>query len=120
MSLLINIITYCFFFLGCGIPILSHNVRNSMEKNSLTLESVRHSLIRQEDSIIFSLIERAHFPINSPTYSQSYVSNSIPAFSGSLLRFVAKETEAPLAKVCMCFSFKNIHILINKILILSF
>ena len=76
-----------------------------MATNSLTLESVRHSLIRQEDSIIFSLIERAHFPINSPTYSQSYVSNSIHTFSGSLLRFVVEETEAILAKVCMCCAF---------------
>ena len=92
--------------------VASHNVRNSMAKNSLTLESVRHSLIRQEDSIIFSLIERAHFPINSPTYSPSHVSNS---FSGPLLRFVVKETEALLAKVCMRFAFHSKYSYFNKL-----
>ena len=65
--------------------------------NEMTLETVRDSLIRQEDTIIFSLIERAKYPINSPTYHQSYV--SIPGFSGTLIDFFVKETEALQAKV---------------------
>nr|POE51456.1 protein polar localization during asymmetric division and redistribution [Quercus suber] len=64
--------------------------------NGVTLESVRQSLIRQEDTIIFSLIERARFPTNSPTYNESYVST--PTFSGTLVHFVVKETEALQAK----------------------
>lgn len=75
----------------------SHNVRNSMA-NGVTLESLRQSLIRQEDTIIFSLIDRARFPTNSPTYNESYVSTS--TFSGSLVHFVVEETEALQAKVC--------------------
>ena len=79
-----------------------HNVRNSMA-NGVTLESLRQSLIRQEDTIIFGLIERARFPSNSPTYNESYVST--PTFSGSLVHSVVKETEALQAKVC---AIKNI------------
>ena len=106
-TLLLLLIVFFFFFF-----VAYHNFRNSMAKNILTLESVRHSLIRQEDSIIFSLIERAHFPINSPTYSPSHVSNS---FSGPLLRFVVKETEALLAKVCMRFAFHSKYSYFNKL-----
>ncbi|KAJ4707780.1 Chorismate mutase [Melia azedarach] len=63
------------------------------EPNSeLTLHSVRESLIRQEDTIIFSLIERAKYPRNSPAYEQSYA--SIPGFSGSLLQYIVKQSEA--------------------------
>lgn len=64
--------------------------------NALTLESVRKSLIRQEDTIVFGLIERARFPFNSPTYNLSYA--NIPGFSGSLAQFVVRETEALQAK----------------------
>lgn len=69
----------------------------SFSTNELTLEAVRDSLIRQEDTIIFNLIERAKFPLNSPTYDQSYA--SIPGFSGSLIQFIVKETEAIQAMV---------------------
>lgn len=65
--------------------------------NGMTLEAVRDSLIRQEDTIIFSLIERAKFPLNSPTYQQSYA--SIPGFSGPLIDFFVKQAEALQAKV---------------------
>jgi hypothetical protein len=34
----------------------------------LSLDNIRASLIRQEDSIIFSLIERAQYRLNSPVY----------------------------------------------------
>lgn len=65
--------------------------------NAFNLDSVRNSLIRQEDTIVFNLIERAKFPINSPLYNQTL--NLVPGFSGSLLRFIIKETEAIQAKV---------------------
>ncbi|XVE97336.1 hypothetical protein REPUB_Repub03eG0010900 [Reevesia pubescens] len=65
--------------------------------DGLTLEMVRDSLIRQEDTIVFSLIERARFPLNSPTYDPSYT--SIPGSCGSLVEFIVKQTEAIQAKV---------------------
>ncbi|KAI9106645.1 hypothetical protein K1719_022173 [Acacia pycnantha] len=55
--------------------------------------SVREALIRQEDTIIFSLIERAKFPINSPTYDKSYASSF-----DSLVEFIVKNTESIQAK----------------------
>ena len=60
------------------------------------LESVRKFLTRQEDTIVFSLIERARFPMNLPTYDQSL--NLVPGFHGSLAQFFVKETEALQAK----------------------
>ncbi|KAL3023289.1 hypothetical protein AAZX31_04G059500 [Glycine max] len=61
-----------------------------------TVDSARASLVRQEDTIIFGLIERARFPLNSPTYNQSYT--SIPQFRGTLLDFLVRHTEAIQAK----------------------
>ncbi|KAK7410212.1 hypothetical protein VNO78_00821 [Psophocarpus tetragonolobus] len=61
-----------------------------------TLDSARASLVRQEDSIIFGLIERARFPFNSPTYNQTYT--SIPQFHGTFLEFLVRNTEAIQAK----------------------
>ncbi|XP_027356909.1 chorismate mutase 2-like [Abrus precatorius] len=65
-------------------------------KNEYTLDSARASLVRQEDTIIFGLIERARFPINSPTYHQNYT--SIPHFNASLLDFLVQNNEAIQAK----------------------
>ncbi|XP_057799377.1 chorismate mutase 2 [Salvia miltiorrhiza] len=56
----------------------------------LNLESLRQSLVRQEDTIIFSLIERSRYPINSRLYDQSA--------APSLLRFFLEESEAVQAK----------------------
>ena len=40
-----------------------------MDRSSaLSLANIRGSLIRQEDTIIFSLIERAQFSVNAPVY----------------------------------------------------
>lgn len=63
--------------------------------NGYTLDSVRASLVRQEDTIVFGVIERTRFPLNSPTYQQSY----IPRFSGSLLDFIVDQTEAIQSEV---------------------
>lgn len=76
---------------------------DSDSANALTLESIRDSLVRQEDTIIHALIERARFPINSPAYDYSYA--KIPGFSGSLLQFIVRETEAFQAKVCLYVLF---------------
>jgi len=67
------------------------------EENVYTLASVREDLIRQEDTIIYGLIERAKFPSNCHTYDEKYA--QIPGFSGSLVEFVVKSTEEIQAKV---------------------
>ncbi|OVA09223.1 Chorismate mutase [Macleaya cordata] len=76
---------------------------NSDSKDALNLETIRKSLIRQEDTIVFSLIERAKFPLNSPVYEESSSSSSsflIPGcFDGSLVQYIVKETEILHAKV---------------------
>lgn len=38
------------------------------ETKGYTLEGIRSTLIRQEDSIIFSLVERSQFCYNAETY----------------------------------------------------
>eukprot|EP01018_Ginkgo_biloba_P014310 Gb_37545 [translate_table: standard] len=64
---------------------------------TLTLDSIRESLIRQEDSIIFNLLERAQYCFNAPTYDASEF--SVPGFQGSLIQFMLKETELLHEKV---------------------
>ncbi|KAK9279858.1 hypothetical protein L1049_013540 [Liquidambar formosana] len=82
----------------------SFNQAKFMEKaasnsttNEWTLGTVRDSLIRQEDTIIFGLIERAKFPMNSVVYDQSFA--RIPGFGGSLVQYIVQETEALHAKL---------------------
>ncbi|XP_028799165.1 chorismate mutase 2-like isoform X2 [Neltuma alba] len=65
-------------------------------KSQYTLDSVREALKREEDTIIFYLIDRAKFPLNSHTYDQHY--SIIPYSRGSLLHFLVKNTEAIQAK----------------------
>lgn len=56
----------------------------------MNLESLRKSLVRQEDTIIFSLIERSTHPVNSLLYE-----HRSPA---SFFHFFLKESEAVHAK----------------------
>lgn len=65
----------------------------------LNLDTLRKILVREEDTIIFSLIERAKYPINSPLYDKR------PGLSGSLFEFFVKESEAVQAKVLLSISF---------------
>ncbi|GAB2212473.1 hypothetical protein Droror1_Dr00020443 [Drosera rotundifolia] len=67
------------------------------ESRSLTLDSIRDSLVRQEDSIIFSLLERSQYRYNPDTYDP----NTFPldGFHGSLVEFMLKETEKLHAQV---------------------
>lgn len=67
------------------------------DSNEMTLETVRDSLIREEDTIIFSLIERTKYPINVGAYDKS--KTAISGCSNSLVEFMVKETEAAYAKV---------------------
>ncbi|MED6221552.1 Chorismate mutase 1-like protein [Stylosanthes scabra] len=63
----------------------------------LTLDNIRHSLIRQEDSIIFSLLERAEYLYNADTYDPNAF--SMDGFHGSLVEHMLRETEKLHAKV---------------------
>lgn len=72
-------------------------VKNRMATAEYTLDSVRKALVRQEDTIVFALIERAKFPFNSLTYDHNYL--QIPGFCGSLVDFVVNNTEGVQAKV---------------------
>ncbi|KAJ8643970.1 hypothetical protein MRB53_005718 [Persea americana] len=67
------------------------------QSESLTLESIRHSLIRQEDSIIFSLLERAQYCYNADTYDHNVF--PMDGFHGSLVEFMVSETEKLHARV---------------------
>ncbi|XP_059293916.1 chorismate mutase 1, chloroplastic [Lycium ferocissimum] len=67
------------------------------ETESCTLDGVRNSLIRQEDSIIFGLVERAQYCYNAETYDpDAFV---MDGFHGSLVDYIVKETEKLHAKV---------------------
>ncbi|XP_039145862.1 chorismate mutase 1, chloroplastic-like [Dioscorea cayenensis subsp. rotundata] len=67
------------------------------ESDSLTLDAIRHSLIRQEDSIIFSLVERAHYCYNADAYHSNVV--CMEGFQGSLIEYMLRETEKLHAQV---------------------
>ncbi|GER37402.1 chorismate mutase [Striga asiatica] len=67
------------------------------ETESYTLEGIRNSLIRQEDSIIFSLVERSQFCYNAETYDPNLF--NMDGFCGSLVEYMVKETEKLHAKV---------------------
>ncbi|GLC42678.1 hypothetical protein PLESTB_001126400 [Pleodorina starrii] len=64
--------------------------------SALSLANIRSSLIRQEDTIIFSFIERAQFCRNLPVYTPDAI--PVPGFDRcgrrySLLEYVLRETE---------------------------
>lgn len=61
------------------------------ESDSLTLDNIRHSLIRQEDSIIRSLLERSQYCYNADTYDHGAF--TVDGFQGSLVEFMVRETE---------------------------
>lgn len=67
------------------------------ETESYTLDGIRSSLIRQEDSIIFSLVERAQYCYNPDTYNPDTF--PMEALHGSLIEYILKETEKLHAKV---------------------
>ncbi|CAN8265937.1 unnamed protein product [Cochlearia groenlandica] len=67
------------------------------ESESLTLEGIRNSLIRQEDSIIFGLLERAKYCYNADTYDPTAF--DMDGFNGSLVEYMVKGTEKLHAKV---------------------
>ncbi|GAB2299030.1 Chorismate mutase 1-like protein [Dionaea muscipula] len=67
------------------------------ESHSLTLEGIRHSLVRQEDTIIFSLLERSQYCYNPDTYDPHAF--PLDGVNVSLVEFMLKETEKLHAQV---------------------
>ncbi|KAL6553034.1 Chorismate mutase 1-like protein [Orobanche gracilis] len=67
------------------------------ETQSYTLDGIRNSLIRQEDSIIFTLVERAQFCYNAETYDPNAF--AMDGFHGSLVEYMVRETEKLHGKV---------------------
>ena len=68
----------------------------------LSLDNIRQSLVRQEDSIIFSLIERSQFAHNEPVYEPDSIPVPGYAESGqrySLLDYLMQETEQLHGKI---------------------
>lgn len=76
---------------------LTPSVSSSSDLSSvLALDNIRQTLIRQEDTIIFLLIERAQFARNAAVYETDAV--PVPAFDTagrrySLLEYLLRETE---------------------------
>lgn len=66
-------------------------------RDELKLENIRSNLIRQEETIIFSLIERAQYSLNEIIYRYNGI--SIPGFNGSFMMYLLSETEKIHARV---------------------
>lgn len=75
------------------------------QSENLTLESLRRSLVRQEDSIIFSLLGRAEFCYNADTYDHDAF--AMDGFRGSLVEFMVRETEKIHAQVALVIYNNN-------------
>lgn len=73
------------------------------ESQNLTLDGIRHSLILQEDSIIFGLLGRAQYRYNADTYDPTAL--NMDGFHGSLVEYMVKETEKLHAQVWFFSSF---------------
>ncbi|VAI44458.1 unnamed protein product [Triticum turgidum subsp. durum] len=71
------------------------NYRLAGGGEQLRLAEVRDQLIREEDSIVFALIERAKRPRNTPAYSAA------AAAAGSLAEFFVREAEVLHAKASL-------------------
>ena len=64
---------------------------------NLKLENIRNVLIRQEETIIFALVERAQFKQNEIIYAPGGI--PIPNFDGSFVEYLLHGTEALHATV---------------------
>ena len=80
----------------------STNDQQTDKSDRLSLDNIRASLIRQEDSIIFGLIERAQYLINAAVYEPGGV--DVPCFHpdgtrASMLEFMLRENEQGGGKI---------------------
>ncbi|KAK4797487.1 hypothetical protein SAY86_029813 [Trapa natans] len=83
--------------LSLSPPVGSTPKKRVDTSKSLTLEGIRRSLILQEDSIIFALLERAQYFYNEEAYDPDAF--AMDGFPGSLVEFMVKETEQLHAQV---------------------
>jgi hypothetical protein len=81
-------------------------VTKPLEYQPLDLNHLRNSLIRQEESIVFALIERAQFKQNLGVYDPNAFDFG-PEFQGSFLDYLLLETESLHSKVRRWFSLSN-------------
>ncbi|KAI9031811.1 chorismate mutase [Phycomyces nitens] len=72
---------------------------NFTESNPYTLDKLRSTLVRLEDTIIFALIERAQFALNNCIYNKGALEFSGATGDRSFLEFFLWETEKVHAKV---------------------
>jgi chorismate mutase len=72
-----------------------HGQNYSTSHDALSLDRIRSILTRLEDTIIFSLIERAQFALNPRMYKRgAFAELSDLGFKGSWLEWFLKEIEA--------------------------
>lgn len=74
-----------------------YGIPNPPEGSKLLLRDLRERLIRQEETIIFALIERAQFRLNPVIYKPRAF--PIPDFEGTFSQYVLYELEKVNAKV---------------------
>ncbi|KAK3123533.1 hypothetical protein QOZ80_8AG0632310 [Eleusine coracana subsp. coracana] len=63
----------------------------------LSLDTVREFLTGEEDTIVFSLIERARYPLNRPAYDPAYLGFG-PRHDASFAELFVRESEAVQSK----------------------
>lgn len=103
---LVLLLLFSFFFFS-DLSFISSSFARPLPESSccddplktLSLELVRDTLVRIEDSIVFALIERARFPLNSHAYDASYLGNHRGHGERSIAEVFVRETEVIEAKV---------------------
>jgi chorismate mutase len=87
----------------------------TLSRNPLSLERIRSILTRLEDTIIFSLIERAQFAHNPKIYERG-VFKELTAlqFNGSWLEWFLKETEIFHGAYAICATHHPLTVLQQK------
>lgn len=74
-----------------------YGIPNPPDGAPLRLGDLRERLIRQEETIIFALIERAQFKLNAPIYTPGAF--ELPGFDGTFSQYLLYELEKVYAKV---------------------
>jgi len=79
------------------LNVVQSHIEEEDTSDTFSLDEVRNSLIRQEDSIIFSLIERAQFKLNAVVYQSDAI--AVPMYErhtgkrASFLEYYLRESE---------------------------
>mmetsp|Transcript_18531 Transcript_18531/g.38861 ORF Transcript_18531/g.38861 Transcript_18531/m.38861 type:complete len:355 (+) Transcript_18531:3-1067(+) len=74
-----------------------YGIPNPAPGDTLKLDDLRERLIRQEETIIFALVERSQFRTNDVIYTPGKI--PIPGFEGSFSEYLLYELEKVYAKV---------------------